>query len=87
MKNKNVRKIWENYAKMFNLPALSVGDRGLIQRECADLDKSLSELAKEQKLPFIASGKFPAPACTGAHRRKQRRRQTARTSRAGAARP
>lgn len=62
MKNKNVRKIWENYAKMFNLPALSVGDRGLIQRECADLDKSLSELAKEQKLPFIASGKFPAPA-------------------------
>lgn len=62
MKNKNIRKIWENYAKQFNLPALSVGDRGLIQRDCADLDKSLNELAKEQKLPFIASGKFPAPA-------------------------
>ncbi len=62
MKNKNIRKIWEGYAKMFNLPALSVSDRGLIQRDCADLDKSLSELAKEDKLPFIASGKFPAPA-------------------------
>ncbi len=62
MKNKNIRKIWENYAKMFNLPALSVSDRGLIQRDCGDLDKSLKELAQEQKLPFIASGKFPAPA-------------------------
>lgn len=62
MKNKNIRKIWENYAKMFNLPALSVSDRGLIQRDCDDLDKSLKELAQEQKLPFIASGKFPAPA-------------------------
>ncbi len=61
MKNKNIRKIWENYAKHFNLPALSVSDRGLIQRDCADLDKSLNELAREQKLPFIASGKFPAP--------------------------
>ena len=62
MKNKNIRKIWENYAKMFNLPALSVSDRGLIQLDCDDLDKSLKELAQEQKLPFIASGKFPAPA-------------------------
>lgn len=62
MKNKNIRKIWENYAKMFNLPALSVSDRGLIQRDCDDLDKSLKELAQEQKLPFIASGKFPVPA-------------------------
>ncbi len=62
MKNKNIRKIWEEYAKRFNLPALSIGDRGLIQRECADLDKSLKLLAKEDKLPYIASGKFPAPS-------------------------
>lgn len=59
--NKNIRKIWEDYARRFNLPALSIGDRGLIQRDCADLDKSLKTLAAEQKLPFIASGKLPAP--------------------------
>lgn len=60
--NKNIRKIWENYAKMLKMPALSVGDRGLIQREYTDLDKSLQDLAACGKLPFIASGKFPAPA-------------------------
>lgn len=60
-KNKNVRRIWEEYAKMFKMPALSVGDRGLVQREYTDLDKSLQELAACGKLPFIASGKFPAP--------------------------
>lgn len=59
--NKNIRKIWESYAKLFRLPALSVGDRGLIQRDCADLDKSLKQLANENKLPFIARGKLPAP--------------------------
>jgi DNA polymerase-1 len=57
--NKNIRKIWENYARIFKLPALSVGDRGLVQREYEDLDKSISELAQAGKLPFIASGKFP----------------------------
>lgn len=61
-KNKNIRKIWEGYAKMFKLPALSIGDRGLVQREYTDLDKSLKELADAGKLPFIASGKFPAPS-------------------------
>ncbi len=59
--NKNIRKIWESYAKMFKMPALSVGDRGLVQREYTDLDKSLQELAASGKLPFIAGGKFPAP--------------------------
>ncbi|MBP5698654.1 MAG: hypothetical protein J6W96_03925 [Alphaproteobacteria bacterium] len=60
-KNKNIRKTWESYAKMLNLPALSVTDRGLTQRDCADLDKSIKELGATGKLPFIASGLFPAP--------------------------
>lgn len=60
--NRNIRKIWESYARLFKLPALSVGDRGLVQRSCDDLDKSLKELHNEGKLPFIANGKFPAPA-------------------------
>ena len=59
--NKNIRKIWEDYAKTFNLPTLSIGDRGLVERECADLDKSLKDLAKEGKLPYIARGLMPAP--------------------------
>lgn len=60
-KNKNIRKIWENYARLFKLPALSVGDRGLVQREAEDLDKSIKELFLTNKLPFIASGELPAP--------------------------
>lgn len=59
--NKNIRNIWEGYAKLFKLPALSVGDRGLVQREYVDLDKSLRNLAAAGKLPFIAGGRFPAP--------------------------
>ena len=61
--NKNIRKIWENYARILGMPALSVGDRGLIQRDCEDLDKSVKELALAGKLPFISGGKFPAPEC------------------------
>jgi len=59
--NKNIRRIWEDYAKLLKMPALSVGDRGLVQREYADLDTSLKDLGKAGKLPFIASGKLPAP--------------------------
>lgn len=61
--NKNVRKIWENYANILKLPALSVGERGLVQRDCEDLDKSIKELAHAGKLPFINDGKLPAPSC------------------------
>jgi hypothetical protein len=59
--NIDIRKIWEAYAKMFKLPALSVGDRGLVQRDFNDLNKSIKELATENKLPYIVGGKFPAP--------------------------
>ncbi len=61
--NKNIRKIWENYARILGMPALSVGDRGLVQRNCEDLDKSVKELALAGKIPFIAGGKLPAPEC------------------------
>lgn len=59
--DKDIRRIWEGYAKTLKMPALSIGDRGLVRREYTDLDKSLQELADCGKLPFIASGKFPAP--------------------------
>lgn len=60
-KNKNIRDIWENYAKLFKLPALSIGDRGLAQRDFKDINKTLKELSSVGKLPFIASGEMPNP--------------------------
>ncbi len=69
--NQNIRKIWESYARIFKLPALSIGDRGLVQRSCNDLDKSLKELYNEGKLPFIASGKFPAPSSLNVEETKE----------------
>jgi len=67
---KDIRRIWEAYAKMFKMPALSIGDRGLVQREYTDLNKSLQELAAEKKLPYIAGGKFPAPDTLNIDERK-----------------
>jgi len=60
-KGKNIRQIWEQYARIFKMPTLSVGDRGMVQREYEDLDKSIKELYQAQKLPIIAGGKLPAP--------------------------
>ncbi len=57
----NLIKIWYEYAKAFGLPILSINERGIVRRECVDLDKNLKELSLENKLPFIASGKLPSP--------------------------
>ncbi|MBR5598461.1 MAG: hypothetical protein IKW39_00305 [Alphaproteobacteria bacterium] len=59
--DKNIRKIWEEYSRFFKLPALILSERGLVKREFNDLNKSIIELSKEGKLPFIASGKYPNP--------------------------
>ena len=42
---KNIRKIWVDYAKKLNLPTLLYTDEGILQRNVADLDKSLREMA------------------------------------------
>jgi hypothetical protein len=54
-------KIWHSYAKALGLPTINTSERGIVKRECNDLDKNLRELSNEDKLPFIASGKLPAP--------------------------
>lgn len=59
--NKGIRKIWEDYAKLFKMPAISVSERGIIQRDWQDLNKSVKELSVAKKLPFISSGKSPVP--------------------------
>jgi hypothetical protein len=44
------RKAWEYYAHRLNLPALERGDEGEVQRDAADLDKSLADLVREGKV-------------------------------------
>ena len=48
-KSKNIRKIWEYYAKKLNLPTIILTDEGEIKRDIADLDKSMKEMIKEGK--------------------------------------
>jgi hypothetical protein len=43
---KDIRKIWEHYARTLNLPALVNTDEGLIARDVKNLDKSLKEMAE-----------------------------------------
>lgn len=49
-KDKEIRKIWEYYARTLNLPTLVVTDEGLVTRNVEDLDKSLRDMAKEKRL-------------------------------------
>lgn len=49
-KDKEIRKIWEYYARTLNLPTLEVTDEGLVTRNVEDLDKSLRDMAKEKRL-------------------------------------
>lgn len=42
---KNIRKIWVDYARKLNLPTLFYTDEGILQRNVPDLDKSLTEMA------------------------------------------
>lgn len=41
---KNIRKIWVDYARKLNLPTLLYTDEGILQRNVPDLDKSLREM-------------------------------------------
>jgi hypothetical protein len=44
------REMWEEYAKRLRLPALEVGQGGMVRREAGDLDKSVAELIREGKV-------------------------------------
>lgn len=43
---KNIRKIWVDYAQKLNLPTLLFTDEGIVRRDVADLHKSLKEMAQ-----------------------------------------
>ncbi len=42
---KNIRRIWEQYARTFNLPALVNTDNGLTAKDVKNFDKSIKEMA------------------------------------------
>lgn len=42
---KDIRKIWVDYAKKLNLPTLLYTDEGILKRDVPDLEKSLQEMA------------------------------------------
>jgi len=45
--DKNIRHIWEYYARTLGLPALIMTDEGMVARRIEDLDKPIKQLAKE----------------------------------------
>lgn len=55
------RAEWEAYAKTFDLPALQLDGDRVVQRDVADLDKSLKELAEEGKVVRPATTVGPPP--------------------------
>ncbi len=59
--NKNIRKLWEYYAKKLNLPALIITDEGLIKREIEDFDKDIRELVKTGKIVNAYNDNDPLP--------------------------
>lgn len=46
----NIRAIWEDYCKKLNMKAIEGEGDDIVEREAADLDKSVRELAAEGKL-------------------------------------
>ena len=49
-KGHNIRQIWENYARLLNLPQIISTDEGIAVRETEDIGKSLQQLYAEGKI-------------------------------------
>ena len=59
--NKNLRKIWENYAKELRLPALANTDSGEVSKDYHDLDVPLKEMILKGKYLRPIMPKTPRP--------------------------
>ena len=59
--DKNIRKIWEYYARTLGLPALLMTDEGITTRRVEDLDKSIRQLAKEGLIENKYDDRSPLP--------------------------
>lgn len=58
---KNIRKIWESYAKAMKLPAIIVNDGIATVKDYQDLDLSLKDLAKKMNLTDKSAPKSDMP--------------------------
>ncbi len=56
------RKIWEDYCRQLNKPALEGGKGNMVSRAVEDLDKSVRDLAREGKLEVDFDSRKPPPA-------------------------
>jgi len=60
-KGHNIRQIWENYARLLNLPQIISTDEGIAVRETEDIGKSLQQLYAEGKIKNDFSSDSTAP--------------------------
>lgn len=59
--DKNIRKIWEYYARTLNLPTLIMTDEGMVTRNIEDLNKSIKQMAKKWNLENKFDDRAPLP--------------------------
>lgn len=59
--DKNIRRIWEYYARTLKLPALIMTDEGMVSRRVEDLDKSIRELAAKGLVENKFDNRAPLP--------------------------
>lgn len=58
---KPIRGLWEKYSQLFNLPCIEETEEGIIKRDTADLNKSIKQLAQEDKIDIDFSPGMRAP--------------------------
>jgi len=71
-KEKNIRNVWEYYARQLNLPTVIDTDEGAIIREIKDIGKSLHELHEDGLLKNEFDFKEPLPATIAWVRKKDK---------------
>lgn len=59
--DKNIRRIWEYYARALGLPAIIMTDEGMASRKVEDLDKSIRELADKGLIENKFDDRAPLP--------------------------
>lgn len=58
---KDIRRIWERYARALGLPALIMTDEGMVARKVEDLDKSIRDLAAQGLIENKFDDRKPLP--------------------------
>ncbi len=73
MNGRNIRKIWKDYAKKLNLPAIVFKNGDITKIDIEDLDKPLQTLAKEGKISNTFDINSPLPKETVLVRKRDKK--------------